>query len=77
VADANAAGDDGDVAVLAAKVMQACASAWDDHVYVVFEVEQFQDEGAVRAIDKLDGVNGDVACAESFLQGHDHGAVRV
>ena len=61
MADADAARDDGDLAVLAAELMQACAAARDDHVHVVFEMQKLKHQGTIGTVNELDGVCRDSA----------------
>src|SRR5690606_7294393 len=75
VADAYAAGDDGDRGVFAAQPVQALSTTGHDHVDVLVEAEKLRDEAAIGAIDVLNGRSGQTDFLEGRLDHANHGPV--
>ncbi|MNH09756.1 hypothetical protein D3C79_692170 [compost metagenome] len=55
MADAEAADDDGDRAVLLAHLVQAGAATGDDHVHITVEAQQLPHQRPIRVVDVLHG----------------------
>ena len=58
VADADAAGDDGDGALVAAEAVETVAAAGDEHIYVFVHAQELGDQGSVGVADVLNGLAG-------------------